>query len=82
MRNSSLQHFGIESAQTYCMTLLGMILLIAVVGLVLWIITRYVPMEAAVKQFLVVAVIIVLALYLLSVTGLLSVLNVPVGRVR
>ena len=62
------------------MTLLSLIVLFVAVGLVLYLITRYIPMEPAIKNLLVIAVVIILVLYLLSATGLLGPLNVPIGR--
>lgn len=64
------------------MTLLGLIILFVVVGLVLYLINLFVPMEAGVKNLLNIAVIIVLVVFLVQALGLLGPLNVPIGRVR
>lgn len=58
------------------MTLLGLILLIVVVGLVMWAINRFVPMEGNIKTLLNVAVVIFLVFILLRATGLLDAMNV------
>ena len=64
------------------MTILGLIVLFVVVGLVLYLINAYVPMQQGVKNLLNVAVIIILVLYLLSALGLLGPLNAPVRPFR
>lgn len=60
------------------MSLLEILIVLVVVGVVLWAITRFVPMEANVKTLLNVVVILVLLLYLLKGLGFLDFL----GRVR
>lgn len=64
------------------MTLLGLIVLFVVVGLVMWLVNAYVPMPQPIKTTLNIAVVIVLVLYVISATGLLGPLNVPIGRIR
>jgi hypothetical protein len=49
------------------MSLLSVILTLVVVGLLLWLINQFIPMDAKVKQILNVAVIVILVLWLLSV---------------
>lgn len=63
------------------MTLLSLILVFVVVGLVLWLINTYVPMDPKVKTLMNVAVIIILVIWLINVLGLLGPLNMPV-RIR
>mgnify|MGYP003579319761 FL=1 len=60
------------------MSLLSLILTIVVVGVILWLINTYIPMQATVKKILNVVVIIVLILWLLSAFGLIGTLNRPV----
>lgn len=57
------------------MSLLAIILVLVVVGIVLWAINTYVPMEAGVKKLLNVAVILILIIWLLRATGLLAALG-------
>lgn len=64
------------------MSLLSLILTITVVGLVLWVINTYIPLEARIKQLLNIVVIIVLVIWLLQIFGILGVLNRPVIGVR
>lgn len=63
------------------MTLLGLILSLVIVGVVLWLINQFVPMDPKVKTILNVVVIIVLILWLLSALGFVGVLSQPI-RVR
>jgi hypothetical protein len=62
--------------------MLTVILTIVVVGVLLWLVTTYVPMNATIKNILVAVVVIALVLWLLSVFGVLSLLNQPVPRIR
>jgi hypothetical protein len=61
------------------MTLLGLIVTLVVVGIVLWAVNTYVPMDAKIKQILNIAVVIIVILWLLQAFGLIAVLNQPVG---
>ena len=54
------------------MSLLSIIIVIVVVGLILYLINTYLPMDAKIKSNLNVVVVIVLIIYLLKVFGLLS----------
>ena len=60
------------------MSLLNLIVTIVVVGVILWLINTYIPMQATVKKILNVVVIIVLIFWLLSAFGLIGPLNRPV----
>lgn len=60
------------------MTLIGLIVVIAVVGLLVWAITTLVPMPDPFKRAIYVVAVVVLALYVLSAFGLLS----GVGDIR
>ena len=48
------------------MPLINLILILAVVGVLLWLINRFIPMEATIKQILNIVVIIVVVVWLLS----------------
>lgn len=54
------------------MSLFTLIFVLILVGAVLWLINRYVPMESTIKRILNYAVIIFLVLYLLSELGFLA----------
>jgi hypothetical protein len=54
------------------MSLLSLILALVVVGIVLYCINRFVPMDGKIKTILNVVVILVLVVWLLNVFGLLN----------
>jgi hypothetical protein len=64
------------------MGLIQLIVILAVVGLILWAVNAYIPMEANIKKILNVVVIIVVLLWLLtSVFGVFGPLqDIRVGR--
>lgn len=49
--------------------MIGIILTIALVGLVVWLITTYIPMPAPFKNIIIVIVVILLILWLIQVFG-------------
>jgi len=57
------------------MSLLTIIIVVLVVGVLLWLINTYLPMDAKIKNILNAVVVIVLVVWLLKVFGLLSVLK-------
>jgi hypothetical protein len=59
-------------------TLLNLILTIVVVGVLLWLINTYVPMQSTVKNILNIVVVIVLIVWLLNAFGLIGPLNRPI----
>ena len=59
------------------MDLISVILVLVVVGVVLWLVTTYIPMSPPIKNILVAVVVIALVLWLLSLFG---VGRIPVGR--
>jgi len=61
------------------MELIQLIVLIAVVGVILWAVNTYIPMEPHIKQILNVVVIIALCLWLLSFFGLLPSMHTRVS---
>ena len=62
----------------FIMTLLNIIIVLVVVGLVLWLINNYIPMDRKIKSILNVVVVIAVALWLLQAFGLLGALNVKI----
>ncbi|PIQ35224.1 MAG: hypothetical protein COW63_01450 [Bacteroidetes bacterium CG18_big_fil_WC_8_21_14_2_50_41_14] len=54
------------------MPLLTIIIVILVVGVILWLINSYIPMQRTIKGILNAVVIIVLVLWLLNVFGILD----------
>ena len=57
------------------MSLLSVIIALVVVGVVLWAINQFIPMDGNVKTLLNAAVIIILVIWLLKASGLRSSLN-------
>lgn len=57
------------------MSLLTIILVIIVVGVLLWLVNAYIPMQSTVKSILNAVVIILLVLWLLSAFGVIDVLS-------
>jgi hypothetical protein len=63
------------------MPLINVLLTLIVVGVVLWLVNTYIPMDAKIKKILNVVVVIAVVLWLLNVFGLLSHLgNLKVGK--
>jgi hypothetical protein len=60
------------------MTLLNVIIVLVVVGLVLWLINNYIPMDRKIKSILNVVVLIAVVVWLLQAFGLLGSLNVKI----
>ncbi|QXP86021.1 hypothetical protein KW115_04015 [Methylococcus sp. Mc7] len=52
--------------------MVSLVVALIVVGLLLWVVNSYLPMDARLKQILNVVVIIAVILWLLSVFGILS----------
>ncbi len=64
------------------MTLLGLVVTLIVIGVLLWLVNAYIPMDPKIKNILNIVVVIVVVLWLLSVFGLLPMANVPIPRVH
>lgn len=63
------------------MPLMNVLLTLIVVGVLLWLVNTYIPMDAKIKQILNIVAVVVVVLWLLNVFGLFSNLgNLRVGR--
>ena len=63
------------------MPLIQLILVLVIVGVLLWLVNNYIPMDANIKKILNIVVIIIVILWLLRVFGVLT--NFPgiyIGR--
>jgi hypothetical protein len=60
------------------MSLIGLIVLLVIVGVILWLVNTYIPMDPKIKTILNVVIVIAIILYLLSAFGLLA----GLGNVR
>ncbi len=54
------------------MSLIGLVIVLVVVGVILWLINSYIPMQATIKKILNAVVIIVVVLWLLNAFGILG----------
>ena len=63
------------------MPLINLIVILIVVGVLLWLVNTYIPMDRKIKSILNVVVVIVVVIWLLQVFGVLGSLdNLHVGR--
>jgi hypothetical protein len=63
------------------MPLVQLVVVLIVVGVLLWAVNNYIPMDGKIKQILNIVVVIAVVLWLLQVFGLLSGLgDIHVGR--
>ena len=63
------------------MPLMQLVIVLVVVGVVLWVINSYIPMQSTIKKILNVVVIIAVILWLLSVFGLIGNLStIRIGK--
>jgi hypothetical protein len=63
------------------MPLIHLLFVLAVVGVLLWLVNAYLPVNAKIKKILNIVVVIAVALWLLSVFGILGSLSrIRVGR--
>ena len=54
------------------MSLISVIVTLVVVGVILWLVNTYIPMDGKIKQILNIVVIIVVCLWLLQVFGIIG----------
>jgi hypothetical protein len=65
------------------MSLLSILIALVIVGVALWLINTYIPMDGKIKTILNVVVVIAVILWLLSAFGVLgSMSNMHVGNMR
>ena len=63
------------------MPLIQVLIVLIVVGVLLWLVNTYIPMQSAIKSILNAVVVIVVVLWLLNIFGVLhSVSNLRVGQ--
>ena len=71
---------GCEQRQK-TMPLLQVVLALIVVGVLLWLVNRFIPMAGSIKSILNAVVVIVVVLWLLNISGLLqSLQNIHIGK--
>lgn len=57
------------------MPLIQLIVILVVVGVVMWLVNAYIPMQDTIKKILNIAVVVVVCLWLLSLFGIFSGFN-------
>ena len=57
------------------MPLINLVIILVVVGVILWLINNYIPMDGKIKSILNIVVVIVVILWLLSVFGVIGSLS-------
>jgi hypothetical protein len=63
------------------MPLLQVVLVLIVVGVLLWLVDRFIPMQSSIKSILNAVVIIAVVLWLLNIFGLISSLSsIHIGK--
>ncbi len=63
------------------MPLIQLVIILVVVGVILWVINSYIPMQSTIKRILNVVVVICVIVWLLSVFGLIGNLStIRVGK--
>jgi hypothetical protein len=63
------------------MSLIGLLIVLVVVGVILWLINNYIPMQSTIKKILNAVVVIVVILWILSLFGIIdSIDTIRIGR--
>lgn len=62
--------FHFDTQKTNFMTLVNVVIILIIVGVVLWLINRFIPMDHKIKQILNIVVVIAVVLWLLRAFGL------------
>jgi 1-acyl-sn-glycerol-3-phosphate acyltransferase len=63
------------------MSLITLVIVLVIVGVILWLINSYIPMQSTIKKILNAVVIIVVVLWLLSAFGVIDSLDtIRIGR--
>lgn len=61
------------------MGIVQLVITLVIVGVILWAVNTYIPMDGKIKQILNVVVVIAVVLWLLSIFGVLPMANIRVG---
>lgn len=62
--------------------MIHVLIVLIVVGILLWLVNEYIPMDGKIKKILNVVVVICVVIWLLEVFGVLGAIDVPVPRLR
>jgi high-affinity K+ transport system ATPase subunit B len=70
-----------EHERRNTMSLIHLVIVLVVVGVILWVINSYIPMQSTIKRILNVVVVIAVIVWLLSVFGLIGNLStIHIGK--
>jgi hypothetical protein len=73
--------FNAHHERRNTMPLIQLVIVLVVVGVILWVINSYIPMQATIKKILNVVVIIAVVIWLLSVFGIIGNLStIHIGK--
>jgi uncharacterized membrane protein len=64
--------FADKPARRHAMPIINLILILVAVGVVLWVINRYIPMNSTIKKIINILVIIMVIIWLLNIFGVLG----------
>lgn len=63
------------------MSLISLVVILIVVGVLLWLVNKYIPMDATIRKIINIVVIVAVCIWLLGIFGLLPDLNaIRVGK--
>jgi hypothetical protein len=62
--------------------MIGILVQLILIGLLLWLVNTYIPMQAQIKNIVNVVAVILVVLWLLQVFGVLGAFNSPVPRLH
>jgi hypothetical protein len=66
------RHSGTTAGEEVHMPLINIVLVLIVVGVLLWLVNRYIPMQGTIKSILNAVVVIAVVLWLLDIFGLFN----------
>jgi Flp pilus assembly protein TadB len=73
--------FNVQYERRNTMPLIQLVIILVVVGVILWVINSYIPMQSTIKRILNVVVIVVVIFWLLSVFGYIGDLSkIRIGK--
>ncbi len=73
--------FSAKHERRNTMPLIQLVIVLVVVGVILWVINSYIPMQSTIKRILNVVVVIAVIIWLLSVFGLIGNLSkIRIGK--
>ena len=64
------------------MNIIGVILVLVIIGVILWLVTTYIPMAPPIRTVINIVVVILVIVWLLNVFGLLGLIPMGLPRVR